>query len=277
RTGTVVASQELTFSKGIRPVWSPDSSVLGLSTGDGQFLLMDARSGKLRRLFGVAEGQRRLFLPMSFSPDGTRVAVVRGVGDLAQVTVFDVASGRQISSPAAQAGWTLSSIAWSPNGKVLALAARDPRAGAGLSSISLVDPQSGESIDQTGPIASTSLQQIAFADGGRRIVSVGFGRTSATGGGTVRFWDVDMLLPIGDPVPLAEGVSGLWVSRNGSYALQLQLGGDPQAPSPAGVMVWAGTSTAGLRMACDPAGRPSPRAEWRKPLPERPYTPACRS
>ena len=107
-------------------------------------------------------------------------------------------------------------------------------------------------------------------------MSVGFGPNSETGGGTVRFWDANGLLAIGDEVPLAEGVARIWVDGSGSYAMQLLVDSKPNSP-PIAVIVWDLTPKSWMRMACDLAGRPLNRVEWRKLLPDRPYDPACRS
>ena len=63
---------------------------------------MDARSGKLRHLFGVSESEPYA-RGTNFSADGKRLAIVRGVDEesASQATVFDVATGRRLASLAA--------------------------------------------------------------------------------------------------------------------------------------------------------------------------------
>jgi len=137
-----------------------------------------------------------------------------------------------------------------------------------------MDARTGETIDSSAPVENTGLQRIAFTHGGRRLVTWGFGGHSDARVGTVRFFDVDGLLELGDPVVLSEGVFGLWVSGDGSHALQIL--GTSNGP-PTAAIVWDVTPKAWLRTACDLAGRPFSRVEWRKVLPDRPYDPGCRN
>ena len=65
--------------------------------------------------------------------------------------------------------------------------------------------------------------EIAFTRGGRRIATLTSGGSNDFGPTTIRFWDADGLLAIGEPVPLAQDVIEFVVSRDGSHALHFEL------------------------------------------------------
>jgi WD40 repeat protein len=271
RTGKVIATQDLSFAGGLFGLWSPASSALALFAEDGQVFVMDARSGRVKTLFGASGVS---FGRMAFSPDGSRLAVVHAEDEAsaARAMVFDVASGRRLATFVGPKGTTIWDVAWSADGKKAALVAVDPRAAWGSSTVQLMDPRTGDTIDSSAALESIGLQRIAFTHGGRRLVAWGFGGHTGARVGTVRFFDSDGLLQVGDPITLGEGVFGLWVSGDGSHALQIL--GSPDGP-PRAAIVWDVTPKAWVRTACDLAGRPFSRVEWRKVMLDRPYDPAC--
>ena len=97
------------------------------------------------------------------------------------------------------------------------------------------------------------------------------------GPGTIRTWDANGLLPIGDPIPVDPFLGSLEVSPDGSTALGVQFDvSDPQNPVAVNAAVFDLTPKGWLRTACDIAGRPFDLLEWSKILPDRPYDPGCR-
>ena len=96
-------------------------------------------------------------------------------------------------------------------------------AGGGSSQILLMDVRTGKHIHATRTLDSTGFESISFFRGGRRIVTSSVRDADHRGPLTVRFWDAEGLLPIGDPVPLAPDVHLLQVSPDQSHAVNLEV------------------------------------------------------
>jgi WD40 repeat protein len=274
RAGRILGSAELRYQNHVFAVMSPDSSAQALLTGDGQIAVLGVGRdpGKLRLL--DHDPRFPAVGPFAwFSPDGERLLVVQTRIDETnpRATVFDVASGRHRDL---EAPTNVSQLmaAWSPDGKTVAFAAPDGRSRA--STVALVDASTGKQIDATLAVENATFTAIGFAQSGRRVVALA---RSPEGPGSIRMWDVDGLLPIGDPIPVDPNIGVLRVSEDGSTAFALQFDySDPRNPVALNVAVFDLTPKAWMRIACDVAGRPFSRLEWKKLLRDRPYDPACR-
>jgi DNA-binding SARP family transcriptional activator/WD40 repeat protein/KaiC/GvpD/RAD55 family RecA-like ATPase len=272
-TGTVVGSADMQYQGQQFVRMSPDSSAQGLVSFDGQVAVLGVghHPGRLRRLAGAGKVPAN-GLNLWFSPDGRRLLVMRTFqGDAsAHATVYDVASGRHhdLEVPI---GVSLLTAAWSPDGEVVAFSAPDSRSRS--SSVVLVDSRTGKQIDTTLAVEGTTFTSIAFAQSGHRIVTLA---RAPEGPGSIRMWDADGLLPIGDPIPVDPYVGYLEVSQDGATALAAQYDAAGQPPRAVSVAVFDLAPKTWLRTACDVAGRPLSRLEWKKLLPDRPYEPGCR-
>jgi DNA-binding SARP family transcriptional activator/class 3 adenylate cyclase/WD40 repeat protein/KaiC/GvpD/RAD55 family RecA-like ATPase len=272
RTGRVLGAADLSYQNHVYAAMSPDSSAQALLTGDGQIAVLGVGrdAGKLRLL--DHDPKFPAVGPFAwFSPDGERLLVVRKrtAATSPRATVFDVASGRsrdlEVPPNASQL-----MAAWSPDGKVVALAATDLRSRS--STVALVDTSTGKLFDNSITVENATFPAIGFAQSGRRVVTLA---RSPDGPGSIRIWDVDGLLPIGDPIPVDPNIGFVGVNQAGSTAFALQFDASGSQP-PVNIAVFDLTPKVWMRIACDVAGRPFSRVEWSKILPDRPYDPACR-
>jgi hypothetical protein len=286
-TGKVLGRATVPYQHGIFDAMSPDSSAYALYSREGAVAVLGVgrHPGKLRTLSRGARSDSRMVnsANISFSPDGRSLLVVRTIQgeQSAQATVYDVASSRHrdLDVPVGVSGLIAT---WSPSGTVVAFAAPDLRANA--SSVMLVDARTGKTIDSTPAIENATFTAIAFARSGRRVMVVARlpnspGSIGPNSHGSIRMWDANGLLPIGDPIPVDPHVQWLDMSRDGSTAATTQF--DESSPNPgfwfpANISVFDLTPKVWLQNACAIAGRPFTRVEWKKLLPDRPYDPGCR-
>jgi serine/threonine protein kinase/WD40 repeat protein len=145
----------------------PDGAEVILTTPDGGLALIDTNSGR-KRVLPRGEGRA---CKAAFHPDGLRLAVVseRGGKHFAEVRALDdPQSSDRIELPAA-----INHVAWSPDGRRIAVASGDGR----LYVWDLGQPGS-KSLVMSGPSGAL----VAFNHRGDLLVS-------AAGDGVLRFWD----------------------------------------------------------------------------------------
>ncbi|MDE0184884.1 MAG: WD40 repeat domain-containing protein [Candidatus Poribacteria bacterium] len=133
---------------------------------------------------------------IQYSPDGTRLAVASSIG----IWLYDAATHQEIALLTGHTGF-VTSLAFSPNGEILASASRDY-------TIRLWDADSGNHL-QTLTGHGDWVFSVAFSPDGNTIAS-------ASGGDrTVRIWDADT----GNPLRRLEGHMGEdWSVGAGSVA-----------------------------------------------------------
>jgi len=114
-----------------------EDAVCLLVAGDGE--ASPLRAAREHRLVELTDGKRPCTRPL-WSPDGERIAYVRGNGDL---RVMDADGGHDRS---VSASWNLGDVAWSPDGRWLAFARLDPDYN---SEIWIVPAEGGEPVNVT--------------------------------------------------------------------------------------------------------------------------------
>ncbi|KAH7924271.1 WD40 repeat-like protein [Leucogyrophana mollusca] len=134
---------------------------------------------------------------VAFSPDGSRIAA--GLKD-GSFQVLDIVSGESVVGPVkGHMNW-LSSVVYSPDGRLLVTASWNR-------SIRVWDSKTGV---QVGKSMKGAISCISIADNGRRIASGGLD-------GTVRVWDLETRLQLGDSVDVRGRVASVAFSPNGRY------------------------------------------------------------
>jgi WD40 repeat protein/class 3 adenylate cyclase len=269
--------------------FSPDGRLLAVAGEEGKVTVWDTRTLKpAGSLTGLSGGVQAI----AFSPDGESLAAAEVEAEQPRLRVWNV---RRRAVTAEIATMPIASLGFSPDGRVIALAAadggtevRDARSGKlvrrlpteGLSRSVAFSPDGrllavGQ-FDGDGQLYSTDnwrpLGRRLEAHT-QRITNVEFsrdGRTLATSSadGTVLLWDVETQEPIGSPLPVEpDTFVSAALSPDGSYVFAVstalrgvRLHTDPE--------VWK-------RHACLVAGRELTQREWRDALPGRQYRTVC--
>ncbi|MBY0228327.1 MAG: hypothetical protein K2W96_03495 [Gemmataceae bacterium] len=152
---------------------SPDGKAFALGLGDGAILLIDAATGKRQRLL---KGHKERVWGVAFSPDGKRLASVSGSfqqeNEPGEAKVWDLDSGK--SRPIGELTASAQAVAWSPDGKWIALGQRDGQA-------FLVDPTTGKE-KHVLKAGNGGARSAAFSSDGSVLVT-------GDSGGDIKLWD----------------------------------------------------------------------------------------
>jgi WD40 repeat protein len=161
--------KDLSSGKGEIFALSVDSAgrMIVSSGYDGRIRIVDLKGGPAR----VLSGYQGWSAGVALSPDSRRVAAWSMDGD---IWVFDVDSGHRVQTLKGQPHKWGMSLAWSPDGKILA---------AARSAISLWDVESGKII-KTLEGHQDFVRALAFSPEGRRLASASMDKS-------IRVWNLD--------------------------------------------------------------------------------------
>jgi WD40 repeat protein len=177
--------------------------------------LWDPSTGKKLRSFGEKQESFRSLL--MFSPDGKTLVLARGLGggrdEATDVIFWEVATGQE-RFRLKQDGRSLTSLAFSPDGLLIATAARDNSIGP-PETILLWDATSGKEAGRLSGHRSM-VTALAFSPDGKVLVS-------GSRDTTILFWDPWSMLPPRKPIAeklSAERLTGLWNDLRNEEAVQ---------------------------------------------------------
>ena len=154
--------------------------LLDAQTGQRRVKLEDASKserGYLAHLFG------RLERPM-FSSDGTKLVALTGE----QVSVWDVATGKKLVTLKKMMGWP-TAIAFSEDGRTLAVASTKGRMPGGESEISIWDAATGAPVNKLKG-KNDAIACLQFAAQGRALLIGSLQYEPEGAVGTVKMWDL---------------------------------------------------------------------------------------
>jgi WD40 repeat protein len=166
--------------------FSPDGTRIVSASWDGKLCIWDAATGKPAGP-GVIDTHGLSLASVAYSPDGQRI-VSAGSDDKAQnwsLQMWDAHTGAPTGPAMAGQGPPLETVAFSPNGSLIAAAGDDY-------TIRLWDARTGQPKGQLSG-HTDSVYSLAFNPDGHQIVS-------GSWDSTVRIWDVEHLTQIGQPL-----------------------------------------------------------------------------
>jgi DNA-binding SARP family transcriptional activator/WD40 repeat protein len=310
-TVTLTDARTLARSKPFRVVkhgqvrglaFAPGDRLLAVAGDHGFLALVDPRRGAVVTRLGGHCGRPCTRtsatwpnVTPSFTADGRLMATAR---DGYTVRLWDLPSGRQVGRPLRFKA--VGAVSLSPDGRTLAVTVPEGARNPGVEILDVATRRRRASLSED----ETVWDVAQFTPDGRFLVGGSYkgwvrlwstktwkpatrvlaghagaviaqsmsidGRTLATGSadGTLRLWDLRTQQPLGAPLPglPGRGVAPLF-TPDGAYLFAIYDAGRAYR--------WDVRPSSWARHACDVAGRPLTRAEWKDALPERPYTPAC--
>jgi WD40 repeat protein len=211
--GTVTQWNTATRTQRGQPLSVGAGTVLGVLTAQDQLVTGDGRALAIWRLGTGGPALGRVVMRLVggtavflFSHDGSLAYTGAQSGD--HWGLFDVRRGR-IRSPHPQTG-TTNGVAWTPDGKAIAIARDDGR-------VRVVDPATGTKLATFAGHHGPALAA-AFSPDGRSVV-VG------SADGTAVVWDVATIRLLGRPLAAGGPVYGVAFSPNGKTLAVADTGG----------------------------------------------------
>ncbi|VDB96523.1 unnamed protein product [Peniophora sp. CBMAI 1063] len=161
--------------------FSPDDKRIISGADDTTIRIWDVDSGLMEGK--PLEGHRDPVISVAFTSDGKRI--MSGANDK-KVRIWDAETGHLAESPYKAPKGPLRCIAFSPNGRRLAGGYED--------TVRIRDAETGKTVLAGAPVKghNASVHVVAFSYDGKRVVS-------GSSDKTVRLWDAETGLTIGDP------------------------------------------------------------------------------
>jgi len=173
---------------GTPPAWSPDGKLLAICIQDGAV-------GKVKVLrTDSGEEQRAIpnFNSAAWSPVGETLAVFNGYYPNVQLVNAKTGEAGVRLTTGGQDGWSpggVLAVAWSPDGKLLAIGCIGEAGSRCMSSIQVWDPATGERLRKFDRVCLYNITNLAWSPEGKRI--------AACSGQTIQLWDAETGQPSG--------------------------------------------------------------------------------
>lgn len=168
--------------------WSSSSELLAAGSEDGRILLWDAE--KRRALAPIVPGQTQIISSIKFLADsdgnGRRMTRLLVGGSTGSVSLFEVATRQRLLGPLPTDRGVVSSVASSPDGKLLAAASEDR-------AVFLWDAETGKPHGEPLIRHENAVSCVRFSSDGKLLASFGIDRT-------IQLWDVRSGKPIDAPL-----------------------------------------------------------------------------
>ncbi len=181
--------------------YSPDAAQLVAGSGDGKVIRVPLRDPKAAAAT-LAELPAQIVATVAFEPgSGKRLAVA---GNGGSVYVLDAATGQRQLGPLGGDSGYVSSVTWSPSGRLLAAATEDRR-------VLLWDSETGQpqSLATTSGSPQGSLSAVSFSAEGRFLISCGLDRA-------IHLWDLEQRRMLDEPLRAPSGpLYGCALSQSG--------------------------------------------------------------
>jgi WD40 repeat protein len=184
---------------------SPDGKIIAdcaVGASDGTLELRDAASGKLIRILSTVQGNFTHYQKIAYSPDGSLIAAgitsESSTGYVSYaVQIWNVATGKLISSLATAADNQVLSLSFSPDGSKLAIAGTGYSNGYWVGVMEVWNPRSGAFISTLYPNIF-NINSAKFSQDGNYLAIGGIkylpGLQATTGG--MELWDATTLTRI---------------------------------------------------------------------------------
>lgn len=184
--------------------FSPDGTTLASGGWDNTIRIWDVATGQ--PIGSPYAGHTNHVHSVGFSPDGKMLAsgscaqYVKGLCEQGEIRLIDVKTRRLIGTPlTGHTDWVYS-VAFSPDGKLLASGSSD-------NTVRLWDVTTGRPIGRPLTGHTSGVVSVAFSPGGKFVASASWDHT-------IRFWDVVSGQPTNSPVTGYEG----WPGRNLAFS-----------------------------------------------------------
>jgi len=237
--------------------FSPDGGSLAYSTDTGGMSIVDVESGAEIASFADAPGiAYALALNDDYlaSSHCTALSEDTGICQENEIWLWDLASGSADGEPMIGHNDTITALAFSPNGNVLASGSRDKT----IIHWEL-DTREPEGLPLSRHLGGVT--SLAFSPDGKL-------QASGSSDQTIILWDVAADQPIGKPLRgFTADVLSLVFNSDRSLLYSGTRDGE--------ILVWDTNIESWIERACRLAGRSLDQSEWVEFFPGRPYDPAC--
>ena len=245
------------FRRVTSAAFSPDGKSLAYSTDNGRLTIVSVESGEEIRSLSNASGPAYSLALNDRYLASSHCAQLDDSGNLClqnEIWLWDLSTGEPNGD--ALVGHTnfITSLAFSPDGEVLASGSRDQ---------TIIHWE----------LASREPEGLPLSRHGGGVTSLAFspdGKLQASGSAdqTVILWDVESDQPIGDPLSgIAASVTGLVFSADSLAIFSGTRDGE--------ILFWDVDYQSWIGRACRLAGRSLTEFEWKEFFPDQEYRPAC--
>jgi WD40 repeat protein len=236
--------------------FSPDGKLLASASDDKTVILWNIKN---RERIGHLQHDKSV-RSVAFSPNGQFLAT----GSENALKLWNAETQEPIEYFLLEG--SVEAVAFSPDGKWLAAAPSNAR----VVKLWKVESQTFSPLKESLKGHIGYVANVAFSPDSKRLASAGFD-------GTVRLWDVEKQVPIGQPLLMnkqAKIFSAIFI-HDGKYLVSAGYIPRGHMPVDEPVILWDFDPQSWVEKACRKAGRNLTQTEWERYLPSKPYQKTC--